>query len=96
MMQTARNDISGWLSRPLDTSYPILYIDATYWHTRRVDSVSSEAYYTILGVKKDRTREVISIVNHPTEGSNNWLEVCKSLKERGLKHVKLIVDDVMV
>jgi len=43
MMQTAREDVQAWLHRPLSNTYPIIYIDATYWHTRRLDSVSSEA-----------------------------------------------------
>jgi transposase-like protein len=55
-MSTARSDINSWLERDLEKRYPIIYIDATYWHTRRIDEVSSEAYYTILAVKEDRTR----------------------------------------
>lgn len=93
MMTTARADIASWLSRPLESRYPILYIDATYWHTRRIDQVSSEAYYTILAVKEDRTREVLAIVNHPNEGSSNWKDALKELKNRGLKEVNLVVCD---
>jgi transposase-like protein len=93
MMNDAREDVFAWLNRKLDTVYPILYIDATYWHTRRGDSVSNEAYYTILGVKQDRTREVLSIINHPTEGARNWEEAFEELKSRGVKQVQLIVCD---
>lgn len=93
MMQTAREDVFQWLERPLEKRYPILYLDATYWHTRRENSVSSEAYYTILAVKEDRTREVIALINHPTEGSNNWREAFEVLKKRGLQEVNLVVCD---
>jgi transposase-like protein len=93
MMNGARQDIDLWLNRPLDKRYPIVYIDATYWHTRRVDSVSNEAYYTILAVKEDRTREGLSTVNHPTEGSSNWREAFEELKTRGLETVNLFVCD---
>lgn len=93
MMQTAREDVFHWLARPLERRYPILYLDATYWHTRRGDSVSNEAYYTILAVKEDRTREVIALVNHPTEGSKNWLDAFEDLKKRGLQEVNLMVCD---
>jgi transposase-like protein len=93
MMHGARQDIDLWLNRPLDKRYPIIYIDATYWHTRRIDSVSNEAYYTILAVKEDRTREVLSIVNHPTEGASNWREAFEELKKRGLETVNLFVCD---
>jgi transposase-like protein len=93
MMCNARTDIQSWLNRKLAKRYPIIYIDATYWHTRRLDSVSNEAYYTILAVNQDRTREVLSIINHPTEGTSNWREAFEDLKTRGLETVNLIVSD---
>lgn len=71
LLDTARGDVSAWLNRRLDARYPIVYIDATYVATRRNDSVSNKAYYVILGVKEDRTREVLSIVNFPTESASN-------------------------
>lgn len=95
LMSNAKLDVEAWLKRKLDKSYPIIYIDATFWYTRRDKSVSSEAYYTILGVKQDRTREVLAIVNHPTEGSENWKGIFKSLKERGVEEIKLVVSDAL-
>ena len=93
MMQTAREDVFQWLERPLEKRYPILYLDATYWHTRRQESVSNEAYYTVLAVKEDRSREVIALFNHPTEGSNNWQQAFEDLRKRGLEEVNLVVCD---
>lgn len=93
MMSNARTDVQAWLKRKLEKRYPIIYIDATYWHTRRLDSVSSEAYYTILAIREDRTREVLSVINHPTEGSSNWREEFENLKSRGLEEINLVVSD---
>ena len=94
MMQTARQDVFAWLDRKgLDTIYPVIYIDATFWPTRRENEVSNEAYYTILGVKQDTTREVLSIVNHPTEGSSNWEDALNQLKQRGVEKIELVVVD---
>jgi putative transposase len=50
----ARDEVKQWLRCPLEPYYPILMIDATFIYTRRVDCVSKEGYYTILGVKEDR------------------------------------------
>jgi transposase-like protein len=94
MMQDARTDVFAWMQRGgLDKTYPIVYIDATFWHTRREDRVSNEAYYTILGVRQDTTREVLAVVNHPTEGASNWAEALYSLKERGVENIQLLVAD---
>ena len=51
MFDDAREEISTWLNRPLEDYYPIVYIDATFIPTRRVDHVTKEAYYTVLGVR---------------------------------------------
>ena len=93
MFDYAREEVKTWLDRGLDNYYPIVYIDATYISTRRVDSVSKEAYYTILGVKADRSREVLSVVNFPTESSTAWKEVFEDLKKRGVSQIDLVVCD---
>ncbi|MBW7848845.1 MAG: IS256 family transposase [Bacteroidales bacterium] len=93
MFNYARDDVQSWLHRPLEPYYPILMIDATFISTRRVDHVSKEGYYTILGVRADRSREVISIVNFPTESASAWETMLSSLKERGVKEIGLIVCD---
>lgn len=63
--------------------YPIIYIDATYVLTRRYNSVSNEAYYTVLGGKEDRTREVLTVENFPTESSTGWQDIFETRKQRG-------------
>ena len=93
MLNTAREDVNAWLGRQLDHRYPIIYIDVTYVLTRRDDSVSNEAYYTVLGVKEDRTREVLAVVNFPTESATNWKDVFEDLKERGVGVIDLLVCD---
>jgi len=93
MFEYARKDVSEWLKRPLDDYYPILFIDATFIPTRREDHVSKEAYYTILGVKSDRTREVLSIVNFPTESASAWVDIFVELKKRGVEKTNLVVSD---
>lgn len=93
LMKESREEISVWLNRSLDSHYLVLYIDATFIHTRRDKSVSKEGYYTILGIKEDGSREVLSIVNHPTEGATLWQLELDALQERGVKIVGLIVFD---
>lgn len=93
MFDYAREEVMNWLKRPLERYYPIVFVDATFWSTRRGDNVSKEAYYTILGVKSDRTREVLAILNFPTESARGWEEVLRELQKRGLEQVGLVVAD---
>lgn len=93
LLNIAREEINAWLKRKLETRYPILYIDATYVLTCRDECVSNEAYYTVLGVKENRTKEVLTVVNFPTESATNWKDVFEHLKERGVAVVDLLVCD---
>jgi transposase-like protein len=93
LMQEARGEIQYWMNRLLDNYYPIIYIDAVHIYTRRGESVSKEAYYTILGVKQDTTREVLSISNSPNENATVWKQIFNDLKARGIEHIGLVVSD---
>lgn len=84
--------VDAWLNRPLETYYPIVYIDAIHLKVRR-DVVATEAFYILLGLKQDFTREVLGIVNIPQESAQGWKEVLEHVKERGVNQVGLFVFD---
>jgi putative transposase len=81
-----------WRERPLEHNWVAIYIDAIFIKVRR-DTVQSEAFYVLLGVKEDLTREVLGIYNYPTESSTNWIEIAKDIEKRGVKQVNLFVSD---
>ena len=88
-------EIQEWLARRLSPHYLAVYIDATFCSTRRDGSVSKEAYYTMLGLLPDGSREVLTVVNHPTEGAIAWEMELEALKERGVEQIDLIVSDAL-
>ena len=95
LSNSCREDVDKWLKRSLSSHYLAVYIDATFIATRRDKQVSKEAYYTILGVLADGSREVLSVVNHPTEGAICWKEELEALKERGVTQIDLVVSDAL-
>ena len=78
--------LQAWLSREIDSEYYFLYVDAMYIPTHR-DTVEQEAYYIVLGLKKDLTREI------PVESAFGWESVFADLKLRGLKQTLMVVSD---
>lgn len=84
--------MEAWRDRALEPEYLIVYIDAIWVKVKR-DTIQSEAFYIMMGLKKDYTREIIGIVNIPTESATGWELTFKELKERGVKKVHLFVSD---
>ena len=94
-LRACYEEIQEWLARRLSSHYLAVYIDATFCSTRRDGSVSKEAYYTMLGLLPDGSREVLTVVNHPTEGAIAWEMELEALKERGVEQIDLIVSDAL-
>ena len=90
--KTFYSEMEAWRNRGLEEKYLAVYIDAIHVKVRR-ETVSSEAFYIMLGLKEDYTREVIAITNIPTESASGWKDELEILKSRGVKKVGLFIGD---
>lgn len=82
-----------WRDRDLESHYLAFYIDGLHVKLKRDGRYQNECFYIILGLKEDYTREIIAIVNFPTESAQGWKQLFSDLKERGLKSIGIIVSD---
>jgi transposase-like protein len=92
MIEWMRADVAEWNTRPLEQRYPVVFIDA-FWVNVRRDSVKKEAFYVALGVKQDRTREVLAISSQPSESATGWGMLLEEIRGRGLTSIGLVVAD---
>jgi transposase-like protein len=86
-------EFQEWQSRPLDSVYPIVYLDALFVSVRDSGQVSKRAFYVALGVRTDGTRDVLGLWVAQTEGAKFWLTVLTELKNRGVDDVLFICAD---
>ena len=93
MIEYLRGDVQQWLSRSLETYYPIVFVDAIHVKVHRKRSVENEAFYVVMGVKEDKSREVLGIFNRPSESATGWREMFTALEHRGVKGIGLLVAD---
>jgi transposase-like protein len=84
--------MEAWRNRKIDKEYLAVYIDATWVKVKR-DTIQSEAFYIMMGLKTDYTREIIGIINIPMESAEGWRQALEELKERGLEKVHLFISD---
>jgi putative transposase len=85
--------VNGFLSRPLEGEWPYLWIDATYLKLRQGGRIVSIAVIIAVGVNTDGRREVLGVATGPSEAEAFWTDFLRSLADRGLRGVKLVVAD---
>lgn len=85
--------IEDWQNRPLDTVYPVLYIDAIHYSVRDNGIIHKLAAYVILGINMEGRKEVLTIEVGENESAKYWLSVLNSLKNRGVNDILIICAD---
>jgi len=70
-----------------------VWVDALYEKVREDERVESMAVVIATGVNLQGRREVLGLDVIPTESEEGWTQFFKSLKERGLQSVRLVVSD---
>jgi putative transposase len=73
--------------------WPYLMIDARYEKVRVEGKVLSQAVLVVVGFTSEGRREVLHWSVGDSESEQCWSEVFRSLKDRGLGGVKLVVSD---
>src|SRR4051795_13750797 len=88
--------VDAFRSRPLHhTTFPYVFLDATYLHVRRTASgqVTSMAVVVATGVTADGGRKMLGLDVGDSEDEVFWRAFLRSLKERGLSGVRLVISD---
>ena len=85
--------VNAFLSRPLEGTWPYLWIDATYVKAREGGRIVSRATIVAVGVNTDGRREVLGVATGASEAEPFWNAFLRSLADRGLRGVKLVIAD---
>lgn len=86
-------DVKAWQSRPLDSMYCIVWLDAMHYKVREDGKVVHKALYNILGINKEGYKEVLGMYVSESEGANFWLQVLTDLQHRGLEDILIACTD---
>jgi putative transposase len=85
--------VKEWQARPLDSIYPIVWLDAIHYKIRENGKVHGKAVYTILGVNLEGRKEVLGLYISENEGANFWLQVLTDLSNRGVADILIACVD---
>lgn len=87
-------EVERFRNRPLEGSYPYVWVDATYVKARQDGRVVSVAVVIAVGVKGETgEREVLGVDVGPSEDGAFWSAFLRSLVARGLRGVRLVTSD---
>jgi putative transposase len=81
------DEVKAWQSRPLDSCYPILYLDALQIKVKEQNRVINKAIYLAIGVNTSGLKEVLGMWSAESEGAKFWLSVITDIKNRGVKDI---------
>ncbi|MDO9591877.1 MAG: IS256 family transposase [Erysipelotrichaceae bacterium] len=86
-------EIAEWQARPLESMYPVVFLDAIHFRVRRDSRVVSKAAYTVLGINLLGRKNILGIWIGESESASFWLGVCNDLRSRGVKDILVVAKD---
>jgi putative transposase len=88
-------DMQQWQSRPLDSCYPVVLIDAIVLKIRD-GQVRNRPVYVAMGISVDGERDVLGLWAGPVgggEGAKQWMTMLTELRNRGVADVCIVCCD---
>ncbi|EPL7543779.1 IS256 family transposase [Klebsiella pneumoniae] len=82
-----------WQNRPLDSLYPIVYLDCIVIKVRQDSRVINKSVFLALGINTEGQKELLGMWLAENEGAKFWLNVLTELKNRGLNDILIACVD---
>lgn len=85
--------ITEFMERSLDSHFPYLFVDASYFKVRDGVKYVNKALLVVAGVREDGYREILGARVADAEHELTWGGIFSDLKDRGLIKVDLVISD---
>lgn len=86
-------DVVEWRNRPLEKSYPILYLDAIKVHCRQEGKSINKSLNIALAIDWEGHKEVLGMWLCENEGAKYWMGVLTELQNRGVEDILIACTD---
>ena len=81
------DEVHAWQERPLNSVYPIVFLDCIVVKVHHEKRVINKAIYLALGITEDGHKDLLGLWISQNEGSKFWLSVLTELQNRGLCNI---------
>ena len=82
-----------WQSRPLESIYAVVFMDAIQYHVRKEGVIVKKAVYIALGVDLNGMKDVLGMWVGEVESAKFWLTVMNEIKNRGVEDILIACVD---
>lgn len=86
-------DIREWQWRPLETCYPIVYLDAIHYKVKTNGKIENRWVYIVIGIWMSGKKDVLLFTIWENESASFWQWVCNNLANRGVKDILIACVD---
>lgn len=87
------DEVVSWQNRPLEATYPIIYLDCIHVKARDGHTVINKAVYLALAVNMEGKKELLGMWISKNEGAKFWMQVVTELKNRGVQEIYIACVD---
>ena len=85
------DDYRAWSQRPIEDDYVFLWADGVYLDAGAEDE--RRVMLAVIGVNTNGEKELLALEDAFGESAESWTVLFESLRDRGLKHVAMLVAD---
>ncbi|MDR3164777.1 MAG: IS256 family transposase [Synergistaceae bacterium] len=85
--------VKEWQSRPLESTYAVVFMDAVNFHVRSEGAIVKEAVYVAIGINMEGQRGVLGMWVGENESAKFWLPTLNAPKNRGVEDILIACVD---
>jgi putative transposase len=85
--------IEAWRTKPIDGSHPYVFLDGVVLKRSWAGEVRNVSVLVAIGIGSDGYRHILGVAEGDKEDREGWLAFLRSLKDRGLAGVQLVISD---
>lgn len=80
-------EVEQWQNRPLESVYPIIYLDCIVVKVHQDKRVVKKSVYLALGVTTEGIKDLLGLWISENEGAKFWLGILTELQTRGIQDI---------
>lgn len=86
-------EVNEWQNRPLESIYPIVYLDGIVFKSRKDSQIINKCVYTLLGIDMQGQKDILGIWISENEGASFYASICSDLRNRGVTDIFIACHD---